>query len=353
MTWIRFLIFGCLLLSLPVFTQGQKPRDISKVKTQFLKYHTSRYPFGYIIPFKKIEIIDYRFDTTKIGYATYGNRENHTKLVARGGVQYFLTQRLNEYFKDNLDRASSKTLVIILKKMWLEYGSINQMLLSKDLDYSSILNLVNLNSVCLSDMDVFVKSDTVYQALVRLTHNFVIDNIDKNRDFHLLLMPFDSLVVSIQLMDVTAALVNKKKFSGDDIHTNYKKRFDIPVLSSELITKGIFLSFIDFKNNKPSYPDFKYKIFKLSTEVTILQNGKEVAFTDYWGFSDRKDLYVKPRFLSFRVMREGNTFDMLGSMEGKNIPVIIPLPGGGSITTSMSYVFLYPLQIDMETGKVY
>jgi len=219
MARIRFFIFCCLLSNLPVFTQGQKPRDISKVKSQFLTYDTSRYPFSYTIPFKKIEVIDYRFDTTKIGYATYGNRENHTKLVAEEDVQYFLSRRLNEYFKDNLEPASSKTLVIILKKLWLEYGSINQMLLSKDLDYSSILNLVNRNSVCLTDMDVFVRSDTVYQALVRLTHNFIIDNVDKNRDFHLLLMPFDSLVSRIQLMDLSAALFNKKKFSGDDIHT--------------------------------------------------------------------------------------------------------------------------------------
>jgi len=350
---ICLILLYFIVLAAPVASKGQGPRDIAKVKTQILKYDTTQYPFSFTIPFKTIEVIDYRFDTSKIGYATYRTRDNHTKLIPPGGAQEFLNRRLNTYFKNNLDPASTNTLVIVLKKLWLEYGAVNEMLRSKDFDNESILGLFNRNSVCLADIDVFAKSDTSYRAVVRLTQNFVIDQFGKYSDYNLLLMPFDSLVSKIQSMDMTTALANKKKFSFNDIYLNYNQRFNIPVLFSDSLNRGIFLSFNDFKNNKPSYPDFKYKRFELSTEITILQDGKEVAITDYWGFADGRDLYIKPRFLSFRVMRQGNTFDLLGAMGSKSIPVVIPLYGGAYLTTSTVRTVLYPFQVDMETGKVY
>ena len=120
MSLIRRLFFSCLLLIIFFNPKAQVGiREISKVKTQFLKYEQSEYSFDYPIPFRKIEIVDYRFDTTKIGYATYNRPDNHTRLVTKGGVQNFLSQRLNDYFKRNLDPGAPRTLVIVLKKLWL------------------------------------------------------------------------------------------------------------------------------------------------------------------------------------------------------------------------------------------
>lgn len=353
MSWSRILLFNFLLSWLAMNSNGQGPIDISKVKTQFLKYDTSKYEFNYTIPFKRIEVIDYRFDTSKVGYATYGNRDNHTRLAIQGGVESFLNSWLNEYFKNNLDPNSSGTLVIVLKKLWLEYGSVNDMLRSKDVDIESQLPITNRNIICLADMDVFSKSDITYQALVRLTNNFLIDKFERRSDFKLLLMPFDSLISKIRSMNVENTLNGKTKFQAGDIHTNYKKRFDIPVLSADSVNRGVFLSFNDFKNNKPAYPDFKYKKFELSTEVTILRDGKEVPVTEYWGFSDGKNLFVRTGFLPFKVIRQGYTFDMLGAVKSKTQPVIIPLPGGMYIQTSTVNTPVYPMQVDMETGKVY
>jgi hypothetical protein len=348
---ICFLLFATSFL--PVTTHGQIPHDIAKVKTQTLKYDSSNQVFDFSLPFSKIEIIDYRFDTSKIGYAIYNKPENHTKLVVPGGVREFLTMRLNASLKNYMQSTAPATLVIVLKKLWLEYASVNELLRSKDIKDESLLRAYNRNTFCFSDMDVVVKTEDSYQALIRLTYNFTREEAGRYSDFHLLMMPFDSLINKILSIDVAAALTNKKKFSLDELHVNYGKRFDIPILTSDSLHRGIFLSFADFKKNKPSYPDFKYKIFELSTELTIEQDGKGVAITDYWGFFTGKDLYVKPGFLPFRVVRQGNTFDMLGTMRSKRKEGSIQLYSGFSIPTSTVSTVLYPFQVDMETGNVY
>jgi len=348
----RNLLLLALLL-LPVFSMAQGPRDIEKVKSQTLKYDTEQHPFIATLPFNRIEIIDYRFDTSKIGYAFYNYPENHTRLVVPGGVQEFLTTRLNDSWKNNLLPGSAITLVIVLKKLWLEYESVNELVHSNNVKDESLLRAKNRNSYCLADIDVFAKTDSSYQAVLRLAYDFTSDEGGRYNDIHLLMMPFDSIINKMQSVDIAAVLTNKRKFLFNDIRMNYSKRFDIPALASDSFHRGIFLSFADFKKNKPSYPDFKYKIYELSTELTIQQDGRDMAITDYWGFYTGKDLYIKPGYLPFRVMRQGNTFDMLGAMRSKRKEGSIQVYGGISVPISTVNTILYPFQVDMETGKVY
>jgi len=333
---------------------AQKSHDISLLKTQSLKNDASQFSDSFLVPFNKIEVMDLRFDTSKIGYAIYNSKNNHTRFVTAGGVEGYLNKRLNDYFKANLDAGSSNTLVIVLKKLWLEYGSTNMMLRSKDVPDESKWSISNRNAVCLADIDAFVKTGESYQALLRLTHNFTIERVNDYSDCHLLLKAFDSLVRSIRTMDVVKVTSSKKKFTVEDLNINYRKRFDIPVLTAPQFNRGIYYSFDDFRNNKPSHPDFTFKTFEISTEVTIMEAGHEKTVTDYWGFCDGKDLYVKPRYLTFKALRQGNTFDFLGSLEGKNTPFYIPVPGTFLvIKTNTTLINFIPLQVDMETGKVY
>jgi hypothetical protein len=353
MNLIRVVISCCCLACIHTICHSQTFRDISKLKTRVLKCETSQYDYSHKIPFKKIEVIDYRFDTSKIGYYMYRDREHHTKFVAPGGLQNFLNTQLNEYFKNNLDTSSPQTLVIVLKKLWLEYEMTNKMLKYKNTNEEPVLNLANRNSVCLADIDVFCRTDTAYQALLRITHDFKIYKGTDNSDCYLLFMPFDSLASKVRSIDVPATLANRKRFSQDEISVNYRKRFEIPALLADSLNRGIFLSFDDFKKNRPVYPDFKFKTFVISTEVTIQQDGKEVPIIDYWGFSDGKELYIKPGFLPFRVLRQGNTFDFLGCIGGKNARMYVPTGTPVNITFETTQMPVFPMQIDMETGKVY
>jgi len=354
---IRLILLSCLALSTSLTGSCQYDPDISKTKQRFLKFDSAHFSYNFKLPFYKIEILDYRFDTTKIGYA---EKRTDTRLEIKGGLQQSFGAYLNNYFKNNLDPASSVTLLIVVKKLWLEYGATNQILHTKKIDFSSLLSYLPKNTVCLANMDVFIGSADKYQALIRVDHNFSIEQEEDKDDLSLLLMPFDSLMRSIQSTEIEMVLQKKKNFSTAEIHSGYRSRFELPGLTEQKLARGIFLTFEDFKNNKVTYPDFKWKKTKQSMDVLIKQSGEEIVFIDYWGFFDGKDLYIKPNLMPFKTVRQGNTFDLYANMRNENYNYHLNSPSN-ILTASKaainvgtpSFISAYPLQVDMETGKVY
>ncbi|MDP4261844.1 MAG: hypothetical protein Q8941_04880 [Bacteroidota bacterium] len=309
------------------------------------------YPGKEKIPFGRIELADYRFDTSKVGYNVHNRIDE--RIAVKGGLEKTLAGYLNNYFKNNLDTSSGKTLLIVLKRLWLQSGAIGQMLLSKEKDYPDLPYYLNKAPACLADIDVFAVSGAVYKALVRINHSFNMEEINTVDNLSALLLPFDSLLKKISLMDVDKVISQKKDFSLEDIRKNYENRFTIPVLTQGNLQRGVYLTFSDFKESKTSYPDFTYKIDRFSADVTIRQGQQSIIITDYWGFFDGKNLFVKPGHVPFKVIRQGHTFDFYGSLRGDTHDNTFDTYNGVQMRYTVSVVPLYPLQVDMDTGKVY
>lgn len=187
MLYIRLILLTCATWFIFLSGNCQYDPDISKTKQRFLKFDSAHFSDNFQSPFNRIEILDFRFDTTKIGYA---EKRTDTRLEIKGGLQQSFGTYLNNYFKNNLDSASSKTLLIVVKKLWLEYGATNQILHTKKIDFSSLLSYLPKNTVCLVSMDAFIGSGGNYQALIRIDHNFSIEQEEDKADLSLLLMPF-------------------------------------------------------------------------------------------------------------------------------------------------------------------
>src|SRR5215831_17584137 len=181
----------CIVALCSVLTSRcQKSADISQTKQHFLKFNDSFFRDSIKLPFSRIEILDFRFDTTKLGYTI--SHRNDARLKVENGIQYGLADYLNKYYSRNLDPTSTRTLLIVLKKLWLQYGATNQILRSQKMDFGSPLNFVQKNSVCLVNLDVFAGHGKNYQALMRLDYNFLADPNQEQNDLKLLLSPFDS-----------------------------------------------------------------------------------------------------------------------------------------------------------------
>lgn len=352
MKYSRLVFVAFFLQGMAITSTGQKGPDISKTKERHLKFDASFYADSIRLPFKRIEVVDYRFDTTKIGYA---NNRTDTRLTVQSGLQDGLNKYLNNYYKNNLDTFSSETLLIIIKKLWLQYGATNQILRSKKIYFGSIMNYLPKNTICIASIDAFIGSET-YQALLRIDHNFYIDQNDDKDDLSLLMLPFDSLMQGLRSINIETVLPKKKNFSSQDIFLVYQARFNLPILKEEKLSRGVYLSFDDFKNKRISYPDFKWEKTKYSMDVLIKKDGQETIFIEYWGFFDGKDLYIKPNLVPFKAIRKGNSFDLYGNLRNENYNYHITTNVQLALLTAdpySDYIAGYPLQIDMETGKVY
>lgn len=109
---------------------------------------------------------------------------------------------------------------------------------------------------------------------------------------------------------------------------------------------------------------------KLTDELYVVgETGEPVLLEDFWGFCDGQKNYIHIGLSFFELTKESNTYELLGS---KTITQRINrYSGGGSGSGSLgrdaanlgmmnglfnskkTNINYKPLQLDMETGKVY
>lgn len=312
------------------------------------------------LPFNSIEIKDFRFDSTKLGYIKRGGIK---KIVVKNGVANGLTSFMNAYFKKNLDSSSGKTLVIVLRHLWLQEGS-------GDLDtdekvvrqappgfFSDAGYGINF-----SDFEVYCKENNKYRALFKLNDEFVGAKYKAGKLDDLLFLSFDSLFAKIYETNIDVALSVRKEYTYEFISENYIKRFNLPILQDKTLNKGVYLTFKDFKNNKPTYTDYTVNTGKLTDALYV----GDKLLTEFWGYCDGQNLFVKLGYNFFQLRRQNNTFDLYGAKHITNYNGVsngsaYPNNPNTGVNQQMNYstntnkyvLRRKPLQVDMEEGDVY
>lgn len=350
---LRLLLMAIILLLTTFISYSQnKGPDITKCEAKILALKPFIFSGKQQLPFNKIEVLDYRYDTSKIGYSYVHGY--HQRLMLPNTVAKSVSNYLNQYFRANLESGTERTMLIVIKKLWLQYGATNVILGSKNMDQGSKFTATDVykHAVCIADIEVFAGSVDTFQALTKINYNFTIEDVSKIETTQLLLTPFDSIFQKVAALDIAAVISPRKKYLRAEIISNYQGRFNLPVLTQGLTNIGIFLTFEDFKKNIVSYPEFYYDKRKVSTEVYATKGDTTNIITKYWAFFDGKDLYVKPGILPFKAVRRGNTFDFFGNTRGQTEVRTYPV-GYLTIYSPRSFVTYLPLQVDMETGKVY
>ena len=91
---------------------------------------------------------------------------------------------------------------------------------------------------------------------------------------------------------------------------------------------------------------------KLVDDLYIIENNKEELLTDFWGYYDGKDYYIKSGYGFYKLTRQNNSWDIYGSKFITETYSRISY-GAVSIKSVAPTEVKKPLQLDMETGKLY
>jgi hypothetical protein len=351
----RLIIAGLLFLAPGLVCFSQKKNDLAAAGSFTLNPGDEKYDGKEKLPFRNIIVRDYRFDSTKLGYINNKVR----KIVFRStSSSEAFTTILNGYCSNILNPAAEKTMVIIIKSYWLQRGFYDV-----NADNNVRLNEFDLeddqSGVCITDFEIFSLSGNEYKALVKLEYEFELASYKKRKMDGSFFIAFDSLLRKVHSMNVDEVLSGKKSFAWSVLHDNYNKRFDIPVLKNQETKRGVFLSFSDFKQNKTIYPDFRMRDGRLTDEVYVPSGNQEQLLINFWGFFDGKDYYIKIGHSFFKMIRQNNTFDLLGPQKATRHTYTntspLASPYGNNIPYSSNSVILEPrpLQLDMENGEVY
>lgn len=347
-----FLVLLVLhLLSSSLF--GQKKDDswrIEEAGTTSPSFDDITYYKKQALPFKNIIVLDKRFDSSKAGYANVmAGRSKYSRIVPKDPWSAIL----NNYFKKNLDSLSSQSLVIIIRSFWIQRGVIDE-LTSKKVVTKPAFGGTDFGGNCKAALDVYVQTDNSLQALFQVDTSFLslISNFKKNRVEDFFFLPFDSVARKLATLNVDQILAKKRKLSWTEVNDYYSMRFNLPVLKELSINKGIFLSFNDFKNNKPNVAPFRFDQGRLTDELYLTGNGNETLVTDYWGFCDDKgNLYIRSGFNAFKAIRQQNSFELFGA---KYVSNYHNNPQQGDLIRINSYSLDEKiLQVNMENGRLY
>ena len=350
----RIFILSFFIQYLSWTGKCQEKFEISSAKELLLPFFSKTFDRVEKIPFKEIIIRDFRFDSSKLGYIrNYGIN----KVVTPGSSSEYLTTKINHYFRNNLIPSSEKKLIIIIKTLWLQGNALHLTNISDKDNKLKIESGVGENTgACVADFEVFSNNGVEFQPLLKIKDNFYYGPFTKSHLWEFLIMPFDSLFNLLLKTNIETTLLKRKGYYLNEIDSGYADRFHLPVLTNPLLKKGVFLTFEAFKANEVTYPEFVVKRSKLTDELYIKTGKGEELLTNYWGYCDGKDCFIYSGLNVFKMVRQNNTWDIYGNtfIANKSSTGNIPTKYGNLLINIYDKeVELRPLQLNMETGKVY
>jgi hypothetical protein len=365
---MKSLFIALLFISSIVFAQNGR-RDVlnpDQLGVKELKLEAQKTaPSGIIFPFKSIKIIDSRYDTSKMGYVPTtdilaGKRKAYKKMVLQGGNGNAIETYYNDYYAGSFTQNDFE-LLIVMKRFWLA-GDANSN--SKGVE---VTNSVNDNDNLYCKWEYYLGKDGNYLPFKRIDTVIRINEklakyIDEEFSEKRLSYFKFSLKALIEILDYSHALKqfdNQPKKTLAQIQEFNKKVNIIPVLQDSVFKKGVYLSFDDFKNNRPSITDFKekkmhYGKINANTEI-YLEDMKGETIGNYWGYSDGKE-FRYGMLGNDKIFRIQNTFCFFINVVGYEINLDNSQYNRGSDFGTISkdkYKVWVPFQIDMETGEIY
>jgi hypothetical protein len=318
-------------------------REAGSFKKDFLEKNS--YP-GEKIPFNRIIVYDYRYDSSKLGYlARVATGSAYSSIQSK----HDWATNLNHYFRDILDPGSNRSLVFVIKTFWMQQGIIDETL-NKKVVAKAAMERADQGGFCRAAIDVYIQTDSltpyfqVEDSFLEL-FNFRPGNLEA---FYYL--PFDSIARRIKTTD-PASLKKPKNRSLADVAAYYQKRTDLPILRDTITRRGIFRTFQDFKNNRPSEEKFKIRRSKLTDELYVVNGNEESLLIDFFGACDESGLYIKVGYGICTAVRSQNTFEVHGA---KHISNYHNNPQQGELLRLNSMnLDRKILQLNMDTGIFY
>jgi len=125
--------------------------------------------------------------------------------------------------------------------------------------------------------------------------------------------------------------------------------YTIPALTDSVIKKGVFLTFNEFRMNKPSIVIFKERQIHLVGKKyeNFLEDESGNRITNYWGYFTGDELKIG-KYRNEKLYRKNKTFEFF--LQHQHAYLTTNIVGGNSYKEKNMWI---PYQIDMETGDIY
>ncbi len=302
-----------------------------------------------VFPFRSIEVVDYRPDSSRIGLFVVKRQQADFLFKSSPGT--VIKSFLNEAYTNPL---ASKTLLVVIRELWF-----SDILFEKQLDKvpSPFRSRISFRA------ETYVKENTGYIPLTYFDTTITSPkNIIDIAPFRITEL-MTSLVEKINSSDISPAYLQTKRllsFAAVDSFSN--KSFSYPIDAPDTLREGVYASFEDFRNNKPSI--FNYEIEKENNSLMTLrlkdEQGKSYYSRKMWGYCDGQRTYVMMDGNLFPIFTYDRAYYVYGSKEylvkRNNLPLLLLFPGAlvfATVPISENVTrHLRFFRLDIKTGEI-
>jgi hypothetical protein len=327
--------------------------------------------------FSHFEVIDERPDTARIGVHTNMKtfrRPYDRQLIFDRSASSAVAAWLNNHFSRP---GAPYTALIVLRALWLSDARYIREDLVRDPDRRFEKTHIRLKA------EIYAIKGDRYLPLLRFD---TLQATKKMTYYASLRAPYSDwgnnlASILAELADSSSSIMTRKQdgsrwISFEDIRQFNTSRFEAPIGKADVLTRGVYASFEEFRNNSPSVRDFEVKVEDNHRILYVREAGNTYYTHDAWGYCDGKDVYIMRDGILYSAWREGKAFyfyrDIISRVnppDGEIIPTSEPVPptgavSGAPIATSANaedsftgrhadYKRRYVYSVDMDTGTVY
>jgi hypothetical protein len=310
---------------------------------------------------EKIEVIDARSDSSSVGFRSRSSEKKNDLIQFAPGLKNEFEKFFNRVGRFSTD-SGSYSAIMVVRNFWLNEFDVDADEKDKTLEkrpggYSERKTTLK------ATFDYYITRNDEYFVAYRFdTAATAFLNMKEFSETHMSTIVHTSLR-RLEEIDPAAHIKNKRKISLEQLTKYYAQRWDKPILKQTQFERGVYLSFAEFLNNKPSIRDFVVKKDKLADVIYIpvagRAGGELTAAREVWGYCDGKNLFIKSGENYFLLVRRQNTYYFMGSKElvkwQDDYYDYDPVYGASRSTTAGVYLRnrLFPMKLDMEKGTIY
>ena len=321
-----------LLSALPsVIIRIKAPRDLIHVATNSL--------------FSHFEVIDERPDTARIGVHTNMKtfrRPYDRQLVFDRPAALTIAAWLNTHFSRP---GAPYTALIVLRALWLSDARYIREDLVRDPDRRFEKTHIRLKA------EIYAVKDDRYLPIIRFD---TLQATKKMTYYASLQAPYSDwgnnlASILAELADSSSSLTGShqdgdRRISLEDILLFNTSRFEAPIGTDTMLTRGVYNSFEEFRNNAPSIRDFEVKVEDDRRILYTREAGNSYYTHDAWGYCDGKDVYIMRDGILYSAWREGKAFyfyrDIISRVnppDAENSPGAGRNPGAEELSTRIRH----------------
>jgi hypothetical protein len=258
--------------------------------------------------FSHFEVLDERPDTNRIGIHTnvpdFG-RNHERQLIFSQPAASEIAGYLNHHFARP---GAPYTALIILRTLWLSDANYIREDLIRDPDRRFERTHIRLKA------EIYAIRDGRYLPILRFdtTHSVLKKPLYQERSTyyewgHNLGALFSQLADSA--FHIAGRRLDQGNWIGlEEIRQFNSARFNAPIGGDGSLTRGVYTSFNEFRNNAPSIADFEIRLGDNQRLLYLRESGKSYYSHDAWGYCDGKNIYIMRDGVLCPAWKEGQAF---------------------------------------------